>query len=83
MMASEVLSPPFTQVTLPMRIGLFVATVSQNRRIDDLRTDITARFAHMECRLDARFTALEKIWDEKLSRVEGVTDARLKHPEEQ
>ncbi len=52
MNAHEIFSQPFTQVTLPILIGFFIATVSQNRRTDDLKTDFSALRTSMETRFD-------------------------------
>lgn len=42
-----------------------------NKRIDDLRSD-----------MNARFDGMEKLFTEKLLRVEQVMDARIRHLEE-
>jgi cell division protein FtsL len=57
--------------TLAVLIGILVnnSRLSDvNRRIDDLRSHV-----------DARFSAMENLFTEKLLRVEQVVDARLKH----
>jgi cell division protein FtsL len=61
--------------TLAVLIGILVnnSRLSDvNRRIDDLR-------AHV----DARFSGMENLFVERLLRVEQVMDARLKHLEDE
>jgi cell division protein FtsL len=61
--------------TLAVLIGILVNNSrlsDTNRRIDDLRSHV-----------DARFGGMEALFTEKLLRVEQVLDARLKHLEEQ
>jgi len=53
-------------------VTVLVGIISNNKRIDDLRLEINARFA-----------SLERLFDEKLRHMEDVLDARLKHLEEQ
>jgi hypothetical protein len=61
--------------TLAVLIGILVNNSrlsDTNRRVEDLRS-------HM----DARFEGMSALFTEKLLRVEQVLDARLKHLEEQ
>jgi hypothetical protein len=61
--------------TVAVLIGILVnnSRLSDlNRRIDDFRSHV-----------DARFGGVETLFTEKLLRVEQVLDARLKHLEEQ
>jgi hypothetical protein len=64
----EVFSQPFTQVTLPSLIGFFIATISQNKRfddlgkrIDDLRGDMNGKFAGIDRKLESVERRLEMI----------------------
>ena len=60
--------------TLAVLIGILVNNSrlnDTNRRIDELRTEMFARF-----------DAMEKLFTEKLLRVEQVMDARLRHLED-
>ena len=58
--------------TLIPTITILVGIISNNKRIDDLRFEMNARFA-----------SLEKLFDEKLRHMEDVIDARLKHLEQE
>lgn len=61
--------------TLAVLIGILVNNSrlnDTNRRIDDLRSHV-----------DARFEGMGALFTENLLRVEQVLDARLKHLEEQ
>ena len=57
--------------TLIPSVTILVGVISNNKRLDDLRFD-----------MNARFVALERLFDEKLRHMEDVIDARLKHLEE-
>jgi hypothetical protein len=72
MNAHEIFSQPFTQVTLPILIGFFIATVSQNRRMDDLKNDLIALRASME----SRFASMETRFDMVMGKLSDV-DTRL------
>ncbi len=64
---------PFIQVALPIIIAFALATISQNKRFDDMGKrfdDVGKRFDHMGVRLtdlrsyfNARFDALDKRLD--------------------
>jgi hypothetical protein len=58
--------------TIVPSLTVLVGVISNNKRIDDLRLDVTNRFS-----------SLERLFDEKLRHMEDVIDARLKHLEEQ
>jgi hypothetical protein len=68
--------------TLAVLIGILVNNSrlnDTNRRIDDLRSHMDARFEGVY----TRFAGMDALFTEKLLRVEQVLDARLKHLEEQ
>jgi hypothetical protein len=58
--------------TLIPSVTILVGVISNNKRLDDLRFD-----------MNARFVALERLFDEKLRHMEDVIDARLKHLEQE
>ncbi len=70
MNARDVFSQPFTQVTLPILIGFFLATVSQNKRIDDLRGDLLTKFDSIEHRLQLIQGSLHEL-DIRLTKIEA------------
>ena len=72
MNAHEIFSQPFTQVTLPILIGFFIATVSQNRRMDDLKTD----FSGLRTEFSALRTSIETRFDLVLGKLSDL-DTRL------
>ena len=58
--------------TLIPSVTILVGVISNNKRLDDLRSD-----------MNTRFEALERLFDEKLRHMEDVIDARLKHLEQE
>lgn len=69
--------------TLIPTVTILVGIMSNNKRIDDLRSDMNARFGELRGEMNARFGSLERLFDEKLRHMEDVIDARLKHLEQE
>ncbi len=47
------LNTPFIQVALPILVGLMLATHYQNKRLDDLRSDMSRSLADLSRRFDS------------------------------
>jgi hypothetical protein len=58
---------------------VLVGIISNNKRIDDLNR----RMDDLRLEMSQRFISLEHLFDEKLRHMEDVLDAQLKHLEEQ
>jgi hypothetical protein len=75
----DVFSQPLTQVTLPIIIGFFIAVYSQNKRLDDLRSDFNRRFDDLAKRLDEVIKRLDRIeiklddHERRITRIEERT----------
>lgn len=70
-------SNPFFTVALPIVITLIVATITQNKRVDDLRDSMNKRFDAVDKRFDSIERRLERIeikldnHTERIARLEG------------
>jgi uncharacterized membrane-anchored protein YjiN (DUF445 family) len=58
-------------------IALLYQTHHTGKRIDDLRSEINARFASFEKLIDERFANFEKLINERFAAVEKRFDERL------
>jgi hypothetical protein len=64
------LQNPFFTVALPIIITLITGIVLQNKRIDDLRTDMNRQFDEVNKRLDRIESKLEG-HSERIAKLEG------------
>jgi len=74
MTPSEIFSQPFTQVTLPILLGFWIASLFQNKRFDDMnkRFDDIGKLITSEC---ARVEASLKLEIGKVEmRVKALED---------
>jgi hypothetical protein len=76
----NLVSPPlqqFVSVALPIMLSMFVtvwlASWSQNKRFDDLRSDMSVRFAEVSRRFDEVNRRFDEILG-RLDRIEGKLD---------
>ena len=82
---SVVLNQPFIQVALPIMVTLALATWWNNKRIDDLRSDMNRRFDEGNHRFDEVIKRLDRIdatlnnYGERIVRVEERTSLLGKH----
>ena len=65
---------PFIQVALPIVITLILASIYQNKRIDDLRTDHKNQFDDLRVFIADRFNDMNRRFDgvdKRLEKIEG------------
>ena len=71
--AGEIFSQPFTQVTLPILLGFWIASLFQNKRFDDLNKrfdDIGKRFDDIGKLITAESARLEASLKLEIAKVE-------------
>lgn len=61
---------PVIQITLPLLVGGFIAVYAQNKRFDDLRTDMKEGFDKIDKRLERIEKALTE-HGERIAKLEG------------
>jgi predicted nuclease with TOPRIM domain len=65
---NQIFQQPFVQITLPILIGFVSIGIWQNRRIDDLRSDMNGRFADMR----GHFAEINRRIDEIIQRLDRI-----------
>ncbi len=63
---------PLVQVALPVLVGLMLATHYQNKRLDDLRSDMNRRFDSVD-QTSKEIRSLLFDHDQRLTRIEERT----------